>query len=200
MLSTQKGAMFGLDARIALAIFGGLSVITGAVLYKVIQQVKVTSAVATLNELSKAVESYMLDTGQDLPQYLTSQGVREITDLISNAYPDPKDAAKKKAALKKVSMFKKFNKEVANKFGFNQVLDHPLSYDFITKTSQGADPSELIRVRPLPDRVNTFKSFLESAKGDPRDVMWWAEYENRESMDNNKRVRDFNKSFKENGI
>jgi len=87
---------------------------------------------------------------------------REITDLISNAYSDPKDAAKKKAALKKVSMFKKFNKEVANKFGFNQVLDHPLSYDFITKTSQGADPSELIRVRPLPDRVNTFKSFLES--------------------------------------
>jgi len=87
---------------------------------------------------------------------------REITDLIANAYPDPKDAAKKKAALKKVSMFKKFNKEVANKFGFNQVLDHPLSYDFITKTSQGVDPSELIRVRPLPDRVNTFKSFLES--------------------------------------
>lgn len=88
---------------------------------------------------------------------------REITDLISEAYPDPKDAAKKKAALKKVSMFKKFNKEIANKFGFNQVLDHPLSYDFITKTSQGlADPSELIRVRPLPDRVNTFKSFLES--------------------------------------
>ncbi len=86
---------------------------------------------------------------------------REITDLIANAYPDPKDAAKKKAALKKVSMFKKFNKEIANKFGFNQVLDHPLSYDFITKTSQGVDASELIRVRPLPDRVNTFKSFLE---------------------------------------
>ena len=87
---------------------------------------------------------------------------REITDLIANAYPDPKDAAKKKAALKKVSMFKRFNKEVSKKFGLNQVLDHPLSYDFITKTSQGVDASELIRVRPLPDRVNTFKSFLES--------------------------------------
>ena len=86
---------------------------------------------------------------------------REITDLISDAYPNPKDVAKKKAALKKVSMFKKFNKEIANKFGFNQVLDHPLSYDFITKTSQGVDASELIRVRPLPDRVNTFKFFLE---------------------------------------
>ena len=86
---------------------------------------------------------------------------REITDLIANAYPDPKDAAKKKAALKKISMFKKFNKEISNKFGLNQVLDHPLSYDFITKASQGVDPSELIRVRPLPDRENAFKGLLE---------------------------------------
>jgi hypothetical protein len=44
--------------------------------------------------------------------------------------------------------------------------------------------------------IESFKSFLESAKGDPRDVMWWAEYENRESLDNNKRVRDFSKPFK----
>ncbi|MFT5859591.1 MAG: hypothetical protein ACI865_001694 [Flavobacteriaceae bacterium] len=48
--------------------------------------------------------------------------------------------------------------------------------------------------------IESFKSFLESAKGDPRDVMWWAEYENRESLDNNKRVRDFSKPFKENSI
>ena len=87
---------------------------------------------------------------------------REITDLISNAYPGKGNAAKRKTALKKVAMFKKFNNEVSKKFGLNQVLDHPLSYDFITKASQGVDPSELIRVRPLPDRVNTFKSFLES--------------------------------------
>lgn len=48
--------------------------------------------------------------------------------------------------------------------------------------------------------IESFKSFLESAKGDPRDVMWWAEYENRESLDNNKRVRDFSKTFQENLI
>ncbi|MFI1742857.1 hypothetical protein [Thalassobellus sediminis] len=48
--------------------------------------------------------------------------------------------------------------------------------------------------------IESFKSFLESAKGDPRDVMYWAEYENRESLDNNKRVRNFNKSFEENKI
>ena len=48
--------------------------------------------------------------------------------------------------------------------------------------------------------IDSFKSFLESAKGDPRDVMYWAEYENRESLDNNKRVRNFNKSFEDNKI
>jgi len=48
--------------------------------------------------------------------------------------------------------------------------------------------------------IENFKSFLESAKGDPRDVMYWAEYENRESLDNTKRVRNFNKSFKENKV
>lgn len=48
--------------------------------------------------------------------------------------------------------------------------------------------------------IESFKSFLESAKGDPRDVMWWAEYENRESLETNKRVRDFDKTFQENGI
>jgi hypothetical protein len=50
------------------------------------------------------------------------------------------------------------------------------------------------------NEIESFKSFLESAKGDPRDVMWWAEYENRESLDNNKKVRDFSKTFKENTI
>jgi hypothetical protein len=48
--------------------------------------------------------------------------------------------------------------------------------------------------------IESFKLFLESAKSDPRDVMWWAEYENRESLDDNKRIRDFNKSFEKNKI
>ncbi len=50
------------------------------------------------------------------------------------------------------------------------------------------------------NRIENLKSFLESAKDDPRDVIWWAEYENRESLDNNKKVRDFSKTFQENLI
>tara|TARA_Y100001960_G_scaffold323342_1_gene401616 strand:- start:381 stop:521 length:141 start_codon:yes stop_codon:yes gene_type:complete len=37
----NKGAMFGLDARIALAIFGALSVISSAALYSAIQEADV---------------------------------------------------------------------------------------------------------------------------------------------------------------
>jgi len=44
----NKGAMFGLDSRIALAIFGALSVISGAALYSAIQEAKAT---ALYNEL-----------------------------------------------------------------------------------------------------------------------------------------------------
>jgi type II secretory pathway pseudopilin PulG len=63
----KKGAMFGLDARIALAIFGALSVISGAALYSAIQDAKATSIIADMNEVAKAYESYLLDTGQELP-------------------------------------------------------------------------------------------------------------------------------------
>tara|TARA_Y100000590_G_scaffold406349_1_gene495465 strand:- start:310 stop:897 length:588 start_codon:yes stop_codon:yes gene_type:complete len=55
--------MFGLDARIALAIFGALSVISGAALYSAIQQSKVTSWIVEMKEIGKAWEQYYLDTG-----------------------------------------------------------------------------------------------------------------------------------------
>ena len=62
----KKGAMFGLDARIALAIFGALSVISGAALYSAIQNARVTAIVAELEEMSKAYQAYVLDTGENL--------------------------------------------------------------------------------------------------------------------------------------
>ena len=60
----NKGAMFGLDARIALAIFGALSVISGAALYSAIQNSKVTAAITEMNEVGKAWEAHYLDTGE----------------------------------------------------------------------------------------------------------------------------------------
>ena len=89
----------------------------------------------------------------------TSYYEREITDLVADAYKN--DEAKKTKALKKIAQFKKINKSLSKKFKVNMVLDHPLSFDFINKAAQGADPEELIRVRPLPERVNAFKTFLD---------------------------------------
>ncbi|HAG52883.1 MAG TPA: hypothetical protein DCL21_03755 [Alphaproteobacteria bacterium] len=63
---TAQGAMFGLDARIALAIFGALSVISGAALHSAIQHARVVSLVTEMQEVGKAVESYLIDVGDDL--------------------------------------------------------------------------------------------------------------------------------------
>jgi len=64
----QKAAMFGLDARIALAIFAGLSAITGVALYSAIRQANAVSVLSDMREVGKAWEQYYLDTGQDLPR------------------------------------------------------------------------------------------------------------------------------------
>ncbi len=79
----KKAAMFGLDARIALAIFGALSVISGAALYSAIKQSKMVAMVTELEEVGKATTAYFLDTGQEVPKshvyYL------EIGELIDGA-------------------------------------------------------------------------------------------------------------------
>tara|TARA_Y100001960_G_scaffold54599_1_gene55939 strand:+ start:938 stop:1555 length:618 start_codon:yes stop_codon:yes gene_type:complete len=82
----NKGAMFGLDARIALAIFGALSVISGAALYSAIQDAKATAILTEIQEVGKAWEQYLLDTGQDTPilsSHITGRA-RTITELIES--------------------------------------------------------------------------------------------------------------------
>tara|TARA_Y100000590_G_C15643356_1_gene985888 strand:- start:693 stop:1436 length:744 start_codon:yes stop_codon:yes gene_type:complete len=63
---TNRGAMFGLDARIALAIFGALSVISGAALYSAIQNSQATALYTEMKEVFKAWEQYYIDTGSQL--------------------------------------------------------------------------------------------------------------------------------------
>tara|TARA_Y100000590_G_scaffold456815_1_gene608160 strand:+ start:563 stop:1174 length:612 start_codon:yes stop_codon:yes gene_type:complete len=85
----NKGAMFGLDARIALAIFGALSVISGAALYGAIRDVKITAAYTEMQEIVKASEQYLLDTNSYLPQYSTSSQYLYSADLIKNTQNAP---------------------------------------------------------------------------------------------------------------
>jgi len=82
----KKAAMFGLDARIALAIFAALSVITGATLFKVMEQVKAKAMLTEMQNVGKAWEQYLLDTGSDLPVMATDPNLlhRETVELIDD--------------------------------------------------------------------------------------------------------------------
>ena len=81
-IKTKRGAMFGLDARIALAIFGALSVISGAALYSAIQESRVIAAVAEFSEAQKALEAYYLDTGEMPANYASGTEFFDATYLV----------------------------------------------------------------------------------------------------------------------
>jgi hypothetical protein len=80
---TKKGAMFGLDARIALAIFGALSVISGAALYSAIEESKLVKLRTSFSEWAKATEAYMLDEGADLPFIPAANYTSDVTSLVT---------------------------------------------------------------------------------------------------------------------
>jgi type II secretory pathway pseudopilin PulG len=82
MFILKRGAMFGLDARIALSIFGALSVISGAALYSAIQAAKAESYHQYFVETTKASEQYYLDNGKPLPQ--RNSQTLYTGDLITN--------------------------------------------------------------------------------------------------------------------
>jgi type II secretory pathway pseudopilin PulG len=78
----KKGAMFGLDARIALAIFGALSVISGAALYSAIQESRLTATQTGMQEIIKAYESLYLDTGS--LRTMSDKTMFNANDLITD--------------------------------------------------------------------------------------------------------------------
>lgn len=85
MKYSQKGAMFGLDARIALAIFGALSVITGAALYSAIQDSKVVSIITEMDNIDKAVTAYYLDTGVYPTESAADAALLDTGELTSSS-------------------------------------------------------------------------------------------------------------------
>ncbi|MCP4356081.1 MAG: hypothetical protein GY793_10760 [Proteobacteria bacterium] len=82
---SKKGAMFGLDARVALAIFGALSLITGASLYSAFQNAKVVAIVTEMNNVDKAATEYLLATGSYLGGVSgIDTGELKLEELISS--------------------------------------------------------------------------------------------------------------------
>ena len=88
-MKIKKAAMFGLDARIALAIFGALSVISGAALYSAIQQANVTKVARTFVEIENATTAYILDVGVDLPNNGRYADAHAITKSTAEGWQGP---------------------------------------------------------------------------------------------------------------
>jgi type II secretory pathway pseudopilin PulG len=82
-MTYKKGAMFGLDARIALAIFGALSVISGAALFSAIQESKLTATYTGMQEILKSYEALYLDTGS-LRTLSSDKTMFDANDLITD--------------------------------------------------------------------------------------------------------------------
>jgi hypothetical protein len=69
-LSSQKGALFGLDARIALAIFSIISVVAGTAMVVNLDSVRAKSLAQELTETTRAIESFHNDLQTDIYQTL----------------------------------------------------------------------------------------------------------------------------------
>ncbi len=73
----QQGAIFGLDARIALAIFGVLSVVGGYTATSMFREAQITQLTTELSNLKKAYQEFHLSTGEHTKRFM---------DLIKNDY------------------------------------------------------------------------------------------------------------------
>ncbi len=76
VLSSQRGAMFGLDARIALAIFGTLSIVITAVSVNHLGNASVTALQLEMKSFSEAYKTFVIDTGTDTNRF---------TDLLTDS-------------------------------------------------------------------------------------------------------------------
>lgn len=74
----QRGAMFGLDARIAVTIFAALAVILGITVFMTVPQVQARSLVQDIRTYQTAVEGMQYDVRQDITDIITTGGDADI--------------------------------------------------------------------------------------------------------------------------
>lgn len=84
-LNSQRGAMFGLDARIALAIFGGLSVVAGAAIISAVTETNVSALATEFDNVGKGYIHYVLENSVDTTTWTDLQG--QYISQISNDHP-----------------------------------------------------------------------------------------------------------------
>ena len=87
---------------------------------------------------------------------------RRIGDLVLKAYPK---GPKRTQAIKSLGEYYKFSralKEVAPELALS--LDHVVPFQFLEEVKQGANPVNLIKVKPIPQAINRFKTNFDNAR------------------------------------
>ncbi len=81
----------------------------------------------------------------------------------------------------------------------NKASEVMLIFENAISKADHLNNSRIIRcVLFLADKnIEKLNQIIEAAIGDPRDVMFWAEYINHEQPDKIKLIRDFNRPFSE---
>jgi len=90
--TNQSGALFGLDARIALAIFSLISVVAGATMVLSLDTIRAKSLAAELADTGRAIEAFHADVKSDIYQVLITPSARNAfaalydNSVISEAF------------------------------------------------------------------------------------------------------------------
>lgn len=77
-LRKQRGAMFGLDARLALIIFAVLSVVAGIAIVDSIKKTRISALTTEFDNMAKGYIGFTLDTGVDVPLTGTNGGFQNL--------------------------------------------------------------------------------------------------------------------------
>lgn len=78
LTASQKGAMFGLDARVALAILGALALIVGLSIFSTIPKVQARGLIKDIESYKAAIEGMQYDLRQGIGDVITTGGTQEI--------------------------------------------------------------------------------------------------------------------------
>ena len=104
----------------------------------------------------------VLDKVRDAPDF-NDIYERRIETLVMEAYPEGSKA--KKQAKKSLSEYRKFSRALRLEFPeLALALDHVVPFKFLKEIKQGANPINLIRVKPTISTVNRFKANFDIAR------------------------------------
>ena len=77
-LQSQRGAMFGLDARVVMVIFGALALIVGTTIFMTVPQIQAQSLVRDIASYQSAVEGMQYDVSAPIGEIITTGGLADI--------------------------------------------------------------------------------------------------------------------------